>query len=271
MHNHAERLHQLAKLLVLLALVSLGTGAAVVSGFTGALPAHKMVSRGLVVFAAAGTFLAFRSAAPAARRTSVAGFAALLLAAFTGELVANGEAVRILHSALAQIYAVTAFLLILYSAGDRVEEANPAADQGWPSLRSMSVFNAVLVGTQIALGIGIRHDLLGVLPHAITGFFVAAISLMTGMFALTQLPSHAPVREAAHGVLGLMLLQVMLGIGALLARMSENIDAWAVVLTSGHTMVGAASWGASVILAIRVFRSVRPRLAAGSEEAVAAR
>jgi heme A synthase len=273
MHSHAGRLNQVAKLLIVLALLSVGAGAAVVSGLTPwALPVHKVVSRGMVPIAAAAVFFALRGGSPASRKTAGAGLAILPLAAFTGETAANGDAVRILHSVLAQIYALSAFLLIVFCQPATPEAGTPVPDQGWPSLRTLTVWNVLLLGSQVVLGIGVRHEFLGVLPHLIGGFFTAAIALMTGMFAMTQLPANAPVRTAAHGLLGLMLVQVMLGIGALLARMSETMDRLpAVLLTSGHTMVGAASLGAGVILAVQVFRYVTPRLRAGDGEAVAAR
>jgi heme A synthase len=116
---------------------------------------------------------------------------------------------------------------------------------------------------QLALGAGFRHRAFGVLPHIIGALVVTTVIFLVGAFILAQFNDHAILRRCAWALMGVTLLQVMLGIAALMARLSvmDAVDTSlrTVVLTVLHVATGALTMAATVALSIQVFRNVRPR------------
>jgi cytochrome c oxidase assembly protein subunit 15 len=171
--------------------------------------------------------------------------------------------VSIAHACLAQLFFSTTVAIAMFTSPSWRQGPMYVQDTGWPSLRSLSLFTSVLVLAQLALGAGFRHRAFGVLPHIIGALVVTTVIFLVGAFILAQFNDHAILRRCAWALMGVTLLQVMLGIAALMARLSvmDAVDTSlrTVVLTVLHVATGALTMAATVALSIQVFRNVRPR------------
>jgi hypothetical protein len=161
------------------------------------------------------------------------------------------------------LFFSTTVAFVVFTSRAWREETALVNDSGWPSLRSLSVLAPVAVLGQLALGAAYRHQALGIVPHIVGAMIVMLVVMMAGVAVLTQSGKHRVLRGSASALLGVTGLQMVLGIMAYLARISVTGAAepttGLVVFTVAHVAVGALTMAASVVMAIEVFRYVRPR------------
>jgi heme A synthase len=130
-------------------------------------------------------------------------------------------------------------------------------DSGWPSLRSMAWFTPLAVAGQVSLGAAYRYELTGIVPHIAWAFLTSIVLLMLSIFVLTQPQAGRALKRIAGVLAGLICAQVVLGVAALLARVSSlKPAAWMTVATSLHLLVGGLIFALSLVLAALVLRSV---------------
>ncbi len=127
-------------------------------------------------------------------------------------------------------------------------------DGGWPSLRSLAYATPAVIVVQIALGAAYRYQLTGVLPHVIGAFLAAVFVLMAGAALFTTNGVSANLKKWAGASLGLLLLQILLGVGAYFARVSSHSQL--VLLTVSHVMTGAALLAVNCILSTEIWKEV---------------
>lgn len=201
-----------------------------------------------------------RKAAPKTNLLAWMTFALMLLEGALGSLRNASGGVQVVHAAGAQVAFALTVALALLTAEIISRAPQTVHDGGWPSLRSISLVTISLVLIQVTLGAAFRHHLIGVLPHAGLALIVAGMILLLGIFTLTQFPTHAELRPAALTLLGITLVQVMLGVGALMGRMGQADGAAPgldlLLLATGHAATGALTTGATVALSILVYRNV---------------
>jgi hypothetical protein len=110
---------------------------------------------------------------------------------------------------------------------------------------------------QIALGALLRHHLISVVWHLLTGG-LAALAILVPAVATTQEPSAMrDERFAARWAIALVLVQVSLGIGVLLMILvgTPNAFIW-LVTTASHVVAGSLTLLAAAAL-VRVLRTTR--------------
>jgi heme A synthase len=163
----------------------------------------------------------------------------------------------IAHACLAQILFAMLAAVAMFTSSAWKSGAQPVADHGWPSLRSLAILTPALVLIQIGLGAAFRHKALGVLPHISGALLVMLVILMVCVFVMQQFPEHRPLRSAAVALLVVTAVQIFLGIGAFTARMVTTQNTPAVVASIGaHVVTGALTLAASLVLAIQIRRNV---------------
>ena len=169
--------------------------------------------------------------------------------------------ISISHACLAQLFFCTVVSIAVFTSPSWLRGPQIVEDSSWPPLRSLGVLVPALVLCQIALGAAFRHGAAGITPHIVGAMVVTGAILIVSMFVLSQFPAHRILRRCALALLLITGIQVLLGIGAYMARLSVG-DAMrtplAMVLpTVAHVAVGALTFGCSVVLAIEIFRNVR--------------
>jgi cytochrome c oxidase assembly protein subunit 15 len=178
-------------------------------------------------------------------------------------------AVSISHACLAQLFFSTTVAIALFTSKSWLNGPEIVEDNGWPPLRSLAIATPAMVLTQIALGAAFRHRAIGVLPHILFSMIVTLAVLFVSTFVLHQFPEHRALAGAAKALLGVTLLQVMLGIGAYYTRLEAAQKPLAMVLvTVAHVATGGLTLAASVVLSIQILRNVRAPGALHVREAV---
>jgi cytochrome c oxidase assembly protein subunit 15 len=174
-------------------------------------------------------------------------------------LLALPKTVSVFHAFLAQLFFASTVAITVFLSPDWKRGGEPVKDQGWPSLRSLSMFALFLILLQVWLGAAFRHQAAGLMPHMAGAITVALVILILCMFVMQQFPEHRSLRPAANVLLALVLVQVVFGIAALTARMmtAENTLTMPLLLTTvAHVATGAVTLSGTVALAIQIRRNV---------------
>ena len=172
------------------------------------------------------------------------------------------KSVSILHACLAQLFFSTTVALAIFLSKEWTSEPpQMVEDHGWPSLRSLSLTVSALILAQLLLGAAFRHKAAGIIPH-ITGALIVTGAVFTlGISLITHYAHHKALTRAGWMMMGVVFLQLFLGIGAYLAR--TKMQAFAqpggelVAITVAHVAVGALALAASVAGALEVFRCTK--------------
>ena len=174
-------------------------------------------------------------------------------------LLALPRTVSIFHALLAQIFFALTYAIMGFTSSRWKLGADPVKDQGWPSLRSLSSIALFLVLLQVYLGAAFRHQAAGLMPHIVGALTVALVVLILCMFVMQQFPEHRSLRPAANALLAILVVQVVLGISALTARMmsADNTMPTALLLTTvAHVAIGAVTLAGTLTLVIQIRRNV---------------
>jgi cytochrome c oxidase assembly protein subunit 15 len=176
------------------------------------------------------------------------------------------------HATLAQSFFCIVVSMALFSSRGWLETA-PAdsIERASPSLRTLALLCVISILVQLMLGAAFRHSGIKLLPHLISAAVVTALLIWTSSRALTNHSLPPAVRRPANALLGLLLVQLCLGLAAYLTRVQWGADAVQpqlamVISTVSHVTVGALLLATSVVLAIEVRWHILPT--AASEDAL---
>src|SRR3954469_17837519 len=164
------------------------------------------------------------------------------------------------HATLAQsFFCIVVSVALFTSRGWLVNEPPKLSDTGSPSLRILSLLCVASILIQLMLGAAFRHSGIKLLPHLISAAIVTALLVWTTSRAVTNPSMPEAVRRPAGLLLGLLLLQLILGLASYLTRVQWGADAAQpqlamVVSTVSHVIVGALLLATSVVLAIETRR-----------------
>jgi cytochrome c oxidase assembly protein subunit 15 len=164
------------------------------------------------------------------------------------------------HATLAQsFFCIVVSMALFTSRGWMEAEPTKIADAGSPSLRTLSLFSVAAIVVQLILGAAFRHSGIKLLPHLISAAVVTALLIWTSGRVLTNHAMPAAVRRPANFLLGLLLVQLCLGLASYLTRVQWGADAAQpqlamVVSTVSHVIVGALMLATSVVLTIETRR-----------------
>lgn len=191
---------------------------------------------------------------PRLRRLGLAAVAAVCLQGVLGGLrvVLLQDSLAIVHGSLAQAYFG---LVVGIAAVTWPRMAAPAAALD-PTLRGLAVAGAALVYLQIVFGALLTHAGRIDLHLAGAAAVFVVLPMLTARLRRTGDPVAAP---AARMLLGLLALQLALGIGSYLARFSPlwipGEQLTMLVLPVAHRLTGAVIFALSVVVAVRVTRA----------------
>jgi len=189
------------------------------------------------------------------RSRSKATVSALLFALAGGlRLVAAAPAAvsQVAHAILAQGLLASAFLAALETSPGW-SNRSPLEDGGFPSLRHLAVMMPAVTLLQIALGAAYRRELVGAVPHISWAFATAICVMMAGTFVLTQKESGRLLRSTSLWLLGLTGVQLLLGVGAYLAKVNPG-DGWLAFISTAHITTGSLVMALSTIWSAAVRR-----------------
>jgi hypothetical protein len=134
---------------------------------------------------------------------------------------------------------------------------NSQPPRTWKSAAARLGF--VLLLLQIALGALLRHHLVSVLWHLLTGG-LAAVAILVPAVAVTQEPSATDdQRRAARWAIASVLVQVSLGLGALFMILLGTSN---VVIWLGTTMLHVVGGSVTLLAATGLTRALRTRRSA---------
>lgn len=179
-------------------------------------------------------------------------------------------AVSAAHATLAQLFFCTTVSLAVFTSRTWIADRPRLEERNGPPLRYICSAAAATVFLQLIIGATLRHsatwdkplptDLL--LTH-IGG--AVAVTLLLGSAALLVLRRyrHEPfLTRPALVALALLVVQLLLGVAAYLARMASPNDPQPlnpmVGVTVAHVACGALVFATTIVLTLRVFKVLRP-------------
>jgi heme A synthase len=269
-------LHRCALLMVVLAIAAIVAGALITSTGIAARQAGSTVlpvvdvavHRGLAIaltFFAIGLAIWVSSAPTRGWLRAVAwtGVATLVLDGIVGWSTPPLAATAgVLHALLAHLFFA---LSVAMAAGTSAGwNGTPELVDGSrkPLLRPLAMATPPVVLMQIVLGATYRHEMTSIMPHMGVAMAVAFAALIGSSVVLQNFPRPASLRRAAAALISIVLTQVCLGIGAFLMLLLNYAGSlYFVAITIAHVLVGASTLAASVVLAMQIWRCVRPRAA----------
>ncbi len=173
------------------------------------------------------------------------------------------------HAALAQTFFCIMISLAMFTSRGWSWGEPKSDDTGAPSLRHLAVATTAAIYIQLILGAAFRHKGLGILPHIIVATIVTLLVAWMATRVFSRFRGEKRLVRAMGLLLGLVVVQVLLGIGAYLmliaARNAPQPLPPVVDVTTAHVAVGALVLAASVILTLQIFRRVAARSAGATE------
>ena len=177
-------------------------------------------------------------------------------------------AVSVGHATLAQTFFCIMASLALFTARDWRWDEPRIEDLAAPSLRHLAVATPGAIYIQLILGAAFRHNGFGILPHIVVAMVVTLLVTWMATRIFSRFSTEKRLVRAMGLLLGLVIVQVFLGIGAYMMRLASR-DAPqplppVVNVTTAHVAVGALVLASSVLLALQIFRRVAARQTSGA-------
>jgi cytochrome c oxidase assembly protein subunit 15 len=173
------------------------------------------------------------------------------------------------HAALAQTFFCILISLAMFTARDWRWDEPKFEDIGAPPLRHLAAATTAAIYIQLILGAAFRHKGLGILPHIVVATIVTLLVAWMASRIFSDYSSEKRLVRAVALLLGLVVVQVLLGVGAYVmlldSRHAPQPLPPVVDVTTAHVAVGALVLAASVILTLQIFRRVAARSAGGAE------
>jgi len=180
------------------------------------------------------------------------------------------------HATLAQLFFLITVSLAVFTS-KRWVEAEPAEQvpEG-PRFRSMCVLALVVILTQLVLGATLRHSATWdqplptpLLVAHICGAVIVTLVLSTTIgLLLFRYRDDAYLSRPAKMAAVLLVIQLGLGLAAYITRMRSPYDPQPlnpmISITVAHVACGALVFAATIILTLRVFRTIRAQGNIGS-------
>lgn len=170
------------------------------------------------------------------------------------------------HATLAQLFFCTTVSLAVFTSRSWIEARPLPEETGVLPLRIMCTAALVTILVQLVLGATLRHSATWdqhlpmqlILAH-IAGALVVTVTLGTTAFTvLKRHPRERFLTIPARIALALLVLQVFLGIGALLTRWNSPSDPQPlqpmVGVTVAHVACGALVFVTTIVLTLRAYR-----------------
>jgi len=134
-------------------------------------------------------------------------------------------------------------------------------DQGWPPLRGVARNTLALVVIQVALGAAFRYGSISVMVH-ILGAMVVVVFILALVVLVTLMPEHPTLRPAAITLGVVTFAQIFLGLTAVTLGTAQANKGVAAAVAVAHVATGAVTLAATLVVAMEVWRNVRPAVQA---------
>lgn len=175
-------------------------------------------------------------------------------------------AVSTAHATLAQLFFCTTVALAVFTSRSWMEARPTLEEKGTLPVRYIAVAAAVTICFQLILGATLRHsatwdkplptDL--VLAHIGGGIAVAFVLATTAIMILRRHSEVTFLTRPAVIALGLLAIQLTLGVAAYLTRLASPNDPQPlrpmVGITVAHVACGALVFATTTVLTLRAFR-----------------
>ena len=123
---------------------------------------------------------------------------------------------------------------------------------------TLAAVTLALTLMQVALGVAVRHGLIGIALHILGAFLVVLLMLTLAVLVARHHPGHPALRPAANTAATMASVQAFLGFTILSMQGSRLIDPVAMIVAAAiHTTVGALTLASAVALALLIRRNLR--------------
>ena len=162
------------------------------------------------------------------------------------------------HALIAQsFFAVVVAIAVFTSRGWSAPHEVRTDDADLP-LRKLVAATVVAVLVQLVLGAGFRHQAFGIIPHIFGAMVVTLLVVLTFALVMRRHERDAYVAGPAKLAIGLLVIQLGLGVAAYVARLAAAGDPQPlepmISLTVAHLVVGALTLASVVVLALRCYQ-----------------
>jgi len=173
-------------------------------------------------------------------------------------------AVSTAHATLGQTFFCLIVIMMMVSGHEWMGGAPVMViERRRPRLRTLATLAAASVYLQLVLGAAFRHSGIKLLPHLVSAVVVTVLLLWTATRILSEHSAVPQLRRPAYALLGLLFVQLALGLGAYLTRVEWGKGApqpmlSMVVATVAHVAVGALMLATAMVLAVQAYRHTSP-------------
>ena len=169
----------------------------------------------------------------------------------------------IVHACLAQAFFALLCGIAWFTSRDwwqdKTETPMRRGEVSSPVLRRLSLITTCLIYTQLIFGAILRHTGSRLDAHLLFAFLVA---LHIFLLARRMLAMHSDTEKIGQSMplllLGLLVVQLMLGTGAFFAKLTAFGETFAaaltVTITTAHVAVGALMLVSSFVLTLKIYR-----------------
>jgi heme a synthase len=170
--------------------------------------------------------------------------------------------ISIAHASTAQIFFSLTVAIALFTSRGFVAGKQPVPDTPSAfSLRTLATITPVLIYAQLIMGAAFRHKAAGLIPHLLGAAVVFMMCILTALIVIQQYgKTQRNLYPWAHALLGIIFVQIGLGIAAYITRLKAIDLGYAypgmVHTTVTHVATGALCMAIAVALAIQVRRNV---------------
>ena len=200
-------------------------------------------------------------------------FVAIAVVVVVAQGILGGEVVRqllqywlpVLHACLAQIMFAAILCMAVVTSKWWLEPHQQLEDgTGFP-IHSLAIFNAAVMFLQVFWGAGFRHRYTPIWPHIVGSVVVLGVMIWTAAVLRRRFDASPELsfgRSLLHSMVG---LQLLLGVAAYWSRLATQHPTASspmtamVLLTVIHTVFGALTFAASILVVLICYRLVLRR------------
>jgi heme a synthase len=178
--------------------------------------------------------------------------------------------ISVAHACLAQLFFCIMVSIAVFTSPDWRWDKLKFEDPSKPSLRYLSVATTLVIFVQLPLGAAFRHHGFGIIPHILVAGLVTIIVFWLFFRILSGFRNEPQLERAIFLVIGLLLVQILLGIGSyfmiLEAGGASQPLSPMVAVTTAHVAVGALLLASSLFLTFSIYRRVATASGHSAEE-----
>src|SRR5262249_56630616 len=171
--------------------------------------------------------------------------------------------IAIPHALVAQSFFAVVVSMAVFTSRSWFEPREVDAEKGAVALRRLSSLTLVAMLVQLVLGAGFRHGAIGIIPHIAGAVVVTSLIGVTATLVIRDHRFERYLTGPAKLALGLLVIQLGLGVAAYLARLASASNPQPlepmISLTVAHLVIGALTLATLVVLTLRCHQVITPR------------